>query len=395
MALRALTPSGATYCSECGADAPRTADACAVCGRPFQGDLEAKRCPFCGGVLLRSIARCYHCGISLPPEAVPTEASFFRSVMDSTSARSGPLPESSGDSGSGTPPAASPANTALVKFSEPFQKVLLARKKRVVQMDALVALARRRIRMLEPSHHPAEVREREELKRQIEEVLLEREDILRIEKGILEMERIYRNILEMEQSQLREREVTLQDRIEAFRKDVEQQEQDKALIKEKKDDLHHREEELRKLAESFRDRERELVRREEQMTNRIRELEEQGRRLANLEENLKMKSHPPELTTGGSARTAPQEITIRPPDAEIRDLKLRISELEENMERVVDERNRLAEEQHRLAASQEGVKEVLRTLDELLGMLPDAEIRKFAKSKGFAEYEKILDEHGL
>src|SRR3990170_3916677 len=134
MALRALTPSGATYCSECGADAPRAATACGVCGRPFQGDLEAKRCPFCGGVLIRSIARCYHCGISLPPEA------------------------------------AGPRNPALLKFSEPFQKILLARKRRVVQMDALVALARRRIRMLETSLHPAEVREREELKRQIEEI---------------------------------------------------------------------------------------------------------------------------------------------------------------------------------------------------------------------------------
>ena len=41
------------------------------------------------------------------------------------------------------------------------------------------------------------------------------------------------------------------------------------------------------------------------------------------------------------------------------------------------------------------MKAVLRFLDELLGKLPEEEVKKFAKSKEFEAYEKVLDAHGL
>ena len=396
MALRALTPSGGTHCSECGADTPRAADACAVCGRPFQGELEAKRCPFCGGILMRSAMRCYHCGISLPAEPGVSEESFFKSVMDAAAARAGATPSAPGKpllSGSLDPLASNEA--VLWKLSEPFEKILQSRKKRIEQMDALVSRARRRIKMLETSNNPVELREREELKRQVEEILVEREDILKIEEGITEMERTYHNILNLQQSQLRVREDPLRGRMEMFRKELERQEQEKAQIKEKEGELVRRGEEFRRLVESLQKRERELATREDQMNERLRSLEEQARRLAVLEDGIQRRARPPELTTESGARTSSQEITLKPSDVEIRDLKLRISELEENMEHVLEEKNQLAEDRKRTAAFGEDVKSVLKVLDELLGKLPEDEIKKFARSKNFSTYEKIFEEYGL
>jgi len=216
MALRALTPSGAAYCSECGAEAPADAQACKACGRTFEGVLEAVRCMFCGAILFRNAIECYHCGRKVEPE--PTEEIYFKTLMDSTrkaaetAARPAAAPAPT--------PAATPAEAglegpALWQLSERFQLMLVGRKKRIEQMDALVARARRRIRMLEASHNPVEIREREELKRQIEEILVEREDILKIEEGIVEMERIYRNILTLQQGQLHDREEALKTRVEA------------------------------------------------------------------------------------------------------------------------------------------------------------------------------------
>ena len=79
----------------------------------------------------------------------------------------------------------------------------------------------------------------------------------------------------------------------------------------------------------------------------------------------------------------------------MRDLQLRLTELEEQMESVVDEKNRLKAQEEKQSAHREDIKALLKVLDELLEKLPDEEIRKFAKSKDFASYEKVLETYGL
>ena len=394
MALRALTPSGAAYCSECGADAPETGAACPSCRRPFEGVLEAIRCPFCAAILFRNATECYHCGRQVPPwEPDASEESFFEKLLDSTRraarAEVAPTPaDSRAGSDSTAPPADEPA-TVVWKLSEPFQRILLNRKKRIEQMDALVARARRRIRMLEASNNPIEIREREELKRQIEEILVEREEIIRIEQGIAEMERIYRNILELQQTQLRDREESLKSRVEAFQKELERREQEKAVIKEREADLDRREVEFRGLLDRLHEREREMDARDARLTELVKSLEARAAQLESTERELRTHAQAAQLG-GGSA-----EITIQASDTRMRDLQLRISELEEQMERVSEEKNRIQEERSKLSESQEDVKAVLKTLDELLGKLPKEEIKKFAKSKDFQAYEKLFDAYGL
>ena len=394
MALRALTPSGAAYCSECGADAPEAGEKCVSCGRPFEGILEAVRCPFCAAILFRNASECYHCGRDVPrwvPEA--SEETFFQKLLGArpreAAAESAAPAAGPSDADPSRNRAAAPADpAALWKLSEPFQQVLQNRKRRIEQMDALVARARRRIRMLEASTNPIEIREREELKRQISEILVEREEIVKIEQGISEMERIYRNILELQQSQLRDREESLKSRLEAFHKELERREQEKAEIKEKEADLSRREGEFRTLLDQLHAREREVDARDARLADLVKSLEARAAQLESTEQNLRKQA--PALHRGGS-----EEITIQASNTEVRDLQLRITELEEQMERVSEEKNRIHEEHTRLSAEHEDVRAVLKTLDELLGKLPDEEIKKFAKSKDFESYEKVLHTYGL
>ncbi|TLZ58520.1 MAG: hypothetical protein E6K17_00455 [Methanobacteriota archaeon] len=388
MALRALTPSGAAYCSECGADALEGGDRCTRCKRPFEGVLEAVRCAFCGAILFRNATECYHCGRKVPAaEIEASEESYFEKLLDSTRQSAGaarspavePLP----------PPGENPADSVVWRLSEPFQKILLNRKKRIEQMDVLVERARRRIRMLESSNNPIEIREREELKRQVEEILVEREDIIRIEEGIVEMERIYRNILQLQQSQLRDREDSLKGRMEAFRKELERRDQEKAEIKEREADLTRREDEFRSMLDRLRERERDLDGREARLSEMIKGIEDRSRQIAAKEDDVRRRIQV------AAMRGGPTEITIQAPDAEMRDLKLRITELEEQMEHLTEEKNRLRTQHDRMSALQDDVKAVLKHLDELLEKLPEAEIKKFAKSKEFSAYEKVLDSYGL
>ncbi len=411
MALRALTPSGTAYCSDCGAETLPDAPECAVCGRPFEGVLDAIRCPFCEAILFRDASECYHCGREIAPVVPPAseephgEERFFKRLMDVTekAARvpaqapkpadpppAAPAPEPGPASVPEAPTPVMPASpsedgSALWMLSEPFQRMLVARKKRVEQMDAIVARARRRVRMLESSHNPVEVREREELKRQISEILVEREDIVRIEEGIMGMERIYRNILHLQQSQLRDREDALKARVETFRKELERREQEKTQIKEREVELDRKEDEFRSLMDRLREREKELDGREERLIQRMQSIEEKATQLAAVEEELRRRAQASGI----------EEITVKPADAEMRDLKLRLTELEEQMEKVAEEKNRLDEERQRTSAFYEDVKTVLKTLDELLGNLPEGEIKKFAKSKDYQAYEKVLDSLGL
>ncbi|TLZ61550.1 MAG: hypothetical protein E6K13_06865 [Methanobacteriota archaeon] len=390
MALRALTPSGAAYCSECGAEAPEGADACRACKRTFEGVLEAIRCPFCAVILFRNATECYHCGRAVPAgEAEFSEERFFEKLLDST--RQAATVEVDRE----PPPPAPPkppedgAESPVFRLPEPFQQLLLSRRKRIEQMDAIVARARKRIRVLEPSSSPIEIREREELKRQIEDILVEREETMRIEEGITGMERIYRNILQLQEAQLRDREDSLKARAETFRTELERREQEKAEVRQREADLERREDEFRSLLSRLHEREHELDARGTRLGDRMRSLEEKSDQLDAMEDTLRTRARSPQPKAGS------EKITIQTSDTEVRDLQLRLTELEEQMESVVDEKNRLKAQEEKQSAHREDIKALLKVLDELLEKLPDEEIRKFAKSKDFASYEKVLETYGL
>ncbi len=237
------------------------------------------------------------------------------------------------------------------------------------------------------------MREREELKRQVQDVLLERDEILKIEFGITEMERIYRNIITMQQKELRTKEEALKARLEGFRKEIGMRDEERQVLA---------------------DREAELERREADLTAKIAEFEA---RLTSIGPRSPPDRSPAEPggdagDGGGVTReqwlAAQKEIQdallklrgtegeiVLPTAGNVRDLRMRLTELEESLEKITDEKGQLEAEIGVLRTSEDHLRDVLREVDELLAKLPDSEIRKFARSEAFKKYERLMDRLGL
>jgi DNA repair exonuclease SbcCD ATPase subunit/ribosomal protein L40E len=412
MAQRALTPGNAAHCSECGAETTPDAAACARCEQPFEGSIQAVFCPICNSLNPAESRECRNCsakfpeaGAIPPPGPAPSEASpeeeYLRRILQLSRQKAKsrilegvPEPESK----AGSEPASllegggeGDWEESLWKLSEPFDRMLERRKRRLEQMDTLIDRARSRIKGLEATHNPLEVRERDELKRQIEELLLEKEDILKLEEGLVNMENTYRNVLRMQQDELKARESSLRSRINAFRHELESREKTFGQLKERESDIVRREDDFRVLMNRVHERERDLEKREELLREKARLLDERHHGLSEAEVDLERKRW--ELQQKGSGKDPPKGesvYTVRS-DSDLADLKGRMVQLEEQMERAVGERNELIEQQKELLGLRDDLKVVMKDLDELLGDLPADKIRDFAKSEKYTLYEKILE----
>lgn len=194
MAQHALTPGDAAYCSECGAGTRPDATSCDRCDQPFEGSIQAVFCPICNSINPAKALECVNCSAKFPePGTIGTSAplsptdgapeeEYLRRILqlsrEKAKTRTGsegttdPVPRAGGE------PASlleadlrdGEMEESLWKLAEPFDRMLERRKRRLKQMDLLIDRARSRIKSLEASVNPLEVRERDELKRQIEEL---------------------------------------------------------------------------------------------------------------------------------------------------------------------------------------------------------------------------------
>ncbi len=418
MALRALTPGKAAYCSECGAPTLPDAERCDRCGAAFEGFMDAVLCPICNSVNPVDRKECGKCSAKFPeiqtvdvtkkaPEG-SVEEEYLRNILrlSREKARARVVPPASPPELT-APPSPEPVSmtegdseqadieAVLWKLAEPFDKIIDRRKQRLEQMDALIERARARIKSLESSENDVEIREREELKRQIEELLLEKEDILKIEEGLVDMENTYRNILRMQQDELKTKESALRARIEAFRTELEKRERSFGQMRERESDIVRRENEFRVLMNRLHERERELDKREDLLRDKARLLDERHHTLSEAEVDLERRRWALEKTTPGETAPPIAEetmITVAPGAPELTDLKARMTQMEEQFEKLQAEKAELASAQQSLLKFQDTIKTVMKDLDELLGELPDEKIRRFAKSDKFAVYEKVMDQ---
>ena len=418
MALRALTPGKAAYCSDCGASTPPDAESCGRCGAAFEGFMDAVLCPICNSVNPAEATECRKCSAKFPEvQAIdttgrPTEASpeeeYLRNILrlsreKAKSRVAAPTAASASPAGSSQQPMSQTEGDRgggdfeadLWRLAEPFEKMLDRRKQRLEQMDGLIDRARTRIKTLETSTNEIEAREREELKRQIEELLLEKEDILKIEEGLVDMENTYRNILRMQQDELKTKESALRARIEAFRQELEKRERTYGQIRERESDIVRREDEFRLLMNRIHERERDLDKREELLRDKARLLDERHHALSEAEVDLERRRWGLEQKATALASADARDattITLTPSQGEITDLRARMAQMEEQMEKLQAEKAELATEQMELQQFRDTIKSVMKDLDELLGELPQEKIRRFAKSDRFAAYEKVMDD---
>jgi len=416
MAQRALTPGKAAYCSECGAETLVDAASCSRCGQPFEGSMQAVFCPICNSLNPADSTECVNCEAKFPepgtiepgrPPPAPgsPEEEYLRKILQLSreKARTRILPESAKQEGlAGSEPASflesnrgeGEREESLWKLAEPFDRMLERRRRRLTQMDALIERARSRIKSLEASENPLEIRERDELKRQIEELLLEKEDILKLEEGLVDMENTYRNILRLQQDELQARESSLRGRIDAFRHELESREKAFGQLKERESDVVRREDQFRVVMNRVHERERDLEKREELLRDKTRLIDERHHALSEAEVDLERRRWDLEQKSSSPRQQLEPRgeptLTVRS-DAELGDLKNRMVQLEEQMERSMEERNQLIEQQKELLRLNDDLKVVMKDIDELLGDLPADRIRNFAKSEKFALYEKILE----
>ncbi len=409
MAQRALTPGNAAYCSECGAETLPDAKSCARCGEPFEGSMQAVLCPICNSINPAAATECLNCNAKFPEAGLDEtpapagpespEEEYLRRILQLS--REKARRRSANGTGPGTEPAPflesdraeGEVEESLWKLAEPFDRMLERRKRRLEQMEALIERAQGRIKALESSADPAEVQEREELKRQIETLLLEKEDILKLEEGLVDMETTYRNILRMQKEELKARETSLRGRISAFRHELESREKAFGQLKERESDFVRREDEFRTVMNRVHEREREIEKREELMRDKARLLDERYHALTESEVDLERRRWELEQKIGvrPPSKEEPTPVTFKS-DQELGALQSRMVQLEEQMERLAEERNQLMEQQKELLNLKGDLKVVMKDIDELLGDLPKDKIRKFAKSEKFALYEKLLEQ---
>lgn len=416
MALRALTPGKAAYCSDCGAATLADAAKCEACGAAFEGFMDAVLCPICNSVNAADAKECKKCSAKFPepagaeasakPSESTPEEEYLRNILrlsrEKARARSMAPPPSAVESASPEPVSLTEGDreegafeAGLWQLAEPFEKMIGRRRQRLEQMDTLIERARNRIKTLQASTNEVEIRQRDELKRQIEELLLEKEDILKIEEGLVDMENTYRNILRMQQDELKAKETSLRARIEAFRQELEKRERSYGQIRERESDIVRREDEFRLLMNRLHERERDLDKREELLRDKARLLDERHHALSEAEVDLERRRWALEqkataLVTGEKREGT--TITLSPSQQEITDLKARMAQMEEQMETLQAEKTELATEQKELTEFRDTIKAVMKDLDDLLGQLPDDKIRKFARSDRFTTYAKIMDE---
>lgn len=376
MALRVLTPGNLAHCSDCAAEVPPGAPACSRCNEGFAGEVEALLCERCRFFAPRNATECVNCGVRFGGATDAIEEQFLAHLKEQA-----PVPPTSSP-GQQTIVITDPVQgeALLSKLNEPVRRLLAGPRRRLEAMDSLVARARKRISVLESSQHPIETREREELKRQVGELLGEREDLLKIEQGIQEMARVYRGIVQMQEQQLRDRESALDTRVEELRTQLERWEKERRDVEEREHEVGRREVEFRLILEHLRKRDMDIAEKEGQLQQKIRDVENT---------DIELKRRLSAIAAGS------MDIRIEAKDQAVSEMKVRLSDLEEQVERLMDERNRLTLELSASDARKDEVKQVLKILDELLGKLPREELHRFARSNLYSLYEKVLQRYGV
>ncbi|MFQ6127694.1 MAG: hypothetical protein ACE5QW_02165 [Thermoplasmata archaeon] len=359
------------YCSFCGAEVREEEISCSSCGSDFRDEFEAFRCPSCLSLLQTGLNECPNCGatiepldIEIPREDRKQEEDFLRELVESTSL----------------------ADTShrIWELAEPFQKVIRLRRKKLEQMNALLESAQRRIHELESSTSEVEIMEKAELERQVAQLSEERNEILEIERGIIEMEKIYRNLLSLQETELKRKEDNLKLRLEVFKKEIERRDKEKKRLLERESSLEERE-------TSLDQRDEELRKKEEALERRIEEVERTEQRIAEeVEARLADSGKSTEQQLSKLRDVADQDY-LREEEEKRKYLKRRIEELKNEMARMVKAKEVLEEQNRQLSDQNHEVKHVLKKLDSLLGELPDNVIQQFAKSKDFEKYEKVLE----
>jgi len=410
MAQQAVTPEKETYCSSCSARVSPEDSRCPHCKEEFTSVIEVSTCNNCHSIVALNSASCPKCGTEFKsgdPSAGFNETEYLRRMLLWRDAIGQKMGEGGGPKGPGqdilhsvsemsSSPAPLPINL-LYQMSEPLERVLKLRKKRLEHMDVLIDETKQRIDELEKSDEPTREKEQARLKRWIEETLAERDDLATIEKSMVEMERIYKNLLALQQSELQSKEESIRMRLDSMRTELERMEREKLSIRDREEEMKRREDELRKILERIGEKEKELAALERLLNERVKEAETYKKKLEETEKQIEKDKW---LTAQRQIQSQlismkTKDLVVETAPQEVAEINTRVSELEERMERLTEERDRMAQEKEETSRLVADVSRLLKILDDLLGALPPEVIKKFSKSGDFRLYETVLQKCGV
>jgi hypothetical protein len=283
----------------------------------------------------------------------------------------------------------------LWELSEPFEKVIRSRRKRLAKINFLLERTKEKLTNVEKSQTPEDEVERKKLKIQIDEIMNEKEEIVNIEEGIAEMERIYRNLLALQETELQKKQSALQTRLQSFEEKIEEWTQERDGLKSKEQILTAKETELKKKLQEIEQRERGLLVREKELKDKMSDFRKEELDMMKMKltgDSSSLKSQKGWVGKGEGSQA--EVITVNSdggpaPDQE--EINRRLVELEEQVKKAINEREELKKTNQTITKDQNQVKRILKILDDLLEKLPDNEIKKFADSEDFKLYEKVLE----
>ncbi len=398
---RLRTKNGNSYCSNCNSEVEGVAIECPKCGLTFDHDRDAILCPSCNVPNLPGSISCLKCG-----KLLDNSASDKPAVKEPPNEVKNPL----------SPPVQLPAEEdapnavdreieeqdieeakrrtqSLWELSEPFEKVIRSRRRRLAKINYLLERTKEKLEELEESHSPSDEGEKDKLRRQIGEIMGEKEEIVNIEEGIAEMERIYRNLLALQETELKKKQEALQNRLEHFEERIEEWNKERNGLKTREQDLKTRETEiLRKISEIER-RELDITKREKELKEKMRELkkEELDTMKTKIARDPSAASRKGWADEGDGTQAKVVPVDSNTPTKDEEEINRKMAELEEEIKKTAEEREKLKAANKEVSKVRNDVKKILKILDDLLEKLPEQEIKRFADSEDFKLYEKVLD----
>ncbi|MEE9223405.1 MAG: hypothetical protein V3U51_01485 [Thermoplasmata archaeon] len=416
---RLRTEDGRTYCSSCNSVVDGMAVDCPNCGKSFDASQDATRCASCGVPNLPGSISCLKCGKMLrsvnpetlappaeppkeepqppPLEETPAEVQPASPLSDQTRSDEPSKPtDEEGEEDKKDIEAAKRRTQSLWELSEPFEKVIRSRRRRLAKINFLLERTKEKLSTLEKNQTPEDEAERNKLKQQVEEIMGEKDEIVNIEEGIAEMERIYRNLLALQETELQKKQDALKNRLQTFEEKMGEWSQERNGFRSREEDLKTMEAEIHRKLREIEQRELGIMNREKQLKDKMRDLRREELDIMKMKftgdsSSLQTRQGWGKKEDGTEAEVVPVDSSGGPsPDQE--EINRRIDELEEEVKTAVEERENLKAVNETFTKNQVEVKRILKILDDLLERLPDKEIKKFADSEDFKLYEKVLEE---
>ncbi len=459
MAQRGHTKDGKIYCSGCGSVTEPGMTRCEQCGETLDGDFDAMVCPYCATIVKSDSGNCASCGLKFVTEkesrtkeddeflskllewGKKLEAKRIQEDKQETEKATSTLKDLIGITAStplqeetimGIKRSAEEREEfekredSIQKMAQPLRKALDLRKESLDELERKYKNLQDELQNLSEEDLDSE-KKRSNLERQLAEITLERNSILKLEENISNMDQAYRQLMKKHSAEIKEKEENLNSRLKAFKTEMERREKEKERLKAREDFLEKKEMELTSRIESLKEREGSLKKTEDRMREEIAALETErkglgelkipvagitvakgkwlvdGQELANvLRKSKKLREdwwdEQRKIQEAVSAGEAPESIVAESEgriDGKEAELKQRISELEKRLAEAVSEERSIRAEEKDIISDMAKLKKVLKVLDDLLENLPDDLVARFAKSKDYREYEELMDELGL